>query len=60
MSCDKWFYHPDVCDGNICPGDCDLCSIPKNPPEDLCEDILDDETEEEIEREIMAARKGEE
>ena len=56
MSVDKWYYHPDICDGNICPGDCDLCDIPKNPPEEL----IDDEIEEEIEREILAARKGEE
>ena len=55
MSADKWYYHPDICGGN-CPGDCDLCDIPKNPPEEL----IDQEVEEEIEREILAARKGEE
>lgn len=33
MSCDKWFYDPDICDGQACPGDCDLCDIPKNTEE---------------------------
>ena len=56
MSCDKWFYRADICEGRACPGDCDLCDIPKNPPEEL----IDQEAEEEIEREILAARKGEE
>ena len=31
MSVDKWAYNKDVCDGNYCCGDCDLCDIPKNP-----------------------------
>ena len=31
MSCDKWFYRADICEGRACPGDCDLCDIPKNP-----------------------------
>ena len=58
MSCDKWYYEPSICDGNICPGDCDLCDIPKDL--DLDDLELDDEDEAEIEREIKAARKGEE
>lgn len=31
MSVDKWAYSPETCDGFACPGDCDLCDIPKNP-----------------------------
>lgn len=65
MSVDKWYYHPDICDGN-CPGDCDLCDIPKNPPEELIDDEIEEEIkreiedDDEIEREIKALRKGEE
>jgi len=25
MSCSKWAYEPETCDGEPCPGDCDLC-----------------------------------
>ena len=25
MSCSKWKYDPEICDGQPCPGDCDLC-----------------------------------
>lgn len=25
MSCDKWAYIPEKCDGDFCVGDCDLC-----------------------------------
>lgn len=25
MSCSKWAYIPSKCDGDFCPGDCDLC-----------------------------------
>lgn len=25
MSCSKWAYEPEACDGEPCPGDCDLC-----------------------------------
>ena len=25
MSCSKWAYEPEYCDGEPCPGDCDLC-----------------------------------
>ena len=56
MSCDKWAYYPDKCDGHDCPGDCDLCELAD-------EEWLDEETEKEIEQEIqeiLAARKGEE
>lgn len=31
MSVDKWAYNPETCEGRACPGDCDLCDIPKNP-----------------------------
>ena len=26
MSVSKWAYEPKKCDGEFCPGDCDLCS----------------------------------
>ena len=26
MSVRKWAYTPEVCDGDICVGDCDLCN----------------------------------
>ena len=26
MSVSLWAYEPSICDGNACPGDCDLCS----------------------------------
>ena len=26
MSVSKWAYSPDKCDGDYCPGECDLCS----------------------------------
>lgn len=29
MSVSKWAYEPDKCDGDICVGDCDLCSKAK-------------------------------
>ena len=50
MSVSKWAYEHEKCDGDYCPGDCDLCSK---------WDVYDDEDDDE-EREILAARKGEE
>ena len=29
MSVSKWAYTPEMCDGDICVGDCDLCDKPK-------------------------------
>ena len=58
MSCDKWFYRPDICDGSICVGDCDLCSIPKNPEKYI--PGFEESTADEYEAEIVNARKGEE
>ena len=26
MSCSIWAYIPERCDGDACPGDCDVCS----------------------------------
>ena len=26
MSCSLWAYIPERCDGDVCPGDCDVCS----------------------------------
>jgi len=25
MSVSKWAYKPEKCDGDFCPGDCDIC-----------------------------------
>lgn len=25
MSISKWAYIPEMCDGDICPGECDIC-----------------------------------
>lgn len=25
MSCSKWAYTPEKCDGDYCVGECDLC-----------------------------------
>ena len=58
MSVDKWFYHEGICDG-LCPGDCDLCDIPKNPPEEIDDEEQDDEERQEA-QEIINARRGEE
>lgn len=34
MSVSKWAYDPERCDGEGCPGDCDLCEKPKTMEED--------------------------
>lgn len=52
MSVSKWAYDPEVCNDQICPGDCDLCNY--KPEED------EEDDEEEEERAILAARRGEE
>lgn len=31
MNVSKWAYDAAICDPAICPGDCDLCDIAKNP-----------------------------
>ena len=41
MSCSKWAYLPERCDGDFCPGDCDCCG----KADDNC--ALMDEMEEE-------------
>ena len=33
MSVSKWAYTPEMCDGEICVGDCDLCDKPNTMPE---------------------------
>lgn len=30
MSVSKWAYIPAKCDGDFCPGDCDVCSKAKD------------------------------
>ena len=45
MSVSKWGYHPDRCDGEYCPGDCDICD--KSEGEEV--DILDEKTKEQLE-----------
>lgn len=39
MSCSKWAYIPKRCDGEPCPGDCDICrkaeeNIAEEPPKE--------------------------
>ena len=34
MSVSKWAYSPEKCDGDFCPGDCDLCSKAEEEEED--------------------------
>ena len=34
MSVSKWAYEPEMCDGEFCIGDCDLCSKWKNIDEE--------------------------
>lgn len=43
MNVNKWAYDPDVCDPAICPGDCDLCDVAKNPEKYV---TVDEELEE--------------
>ena len=49
MSCSKWAYKPEMCDGQICPGDCDLCH--------LWEEYGEDDDEEET-QEVLGLQKG--
>ena len=32
MSVSKWRYNPEICDGDYCPGDCDICSKETGEP----------------------------
>lgn len=34
MSVSKWAYEPTKCDGQYCPGECDLCSKAEERAED--------------------------
>lgn len=34
MSCDKWAYEPEKCDGEECCGDCDNCMLDELMDED--------------------------
>ena len=45
MSVSRWAYHPDTCDGDYCPGDCDICD--KSEGEEV--DIMDEKTLEQLE-----------
>ena len=40
MSCSKWAYIPEKCEGDFCPGCCDNCykrdACPPNVTEDEC------------------------
>ena len=42
MSCSKWAYEPEKCDGDYCVGDCDLCK----KAEYIVSDPEESETEE--------------
>ena len=37
MSVSKWAYTPDKCDGDYCPGACDICD---KPWEDAWRDVV--------------------
>lgn len=59
MSVSRWGYHPDKCDGEYCPGDCDICD--KSEGEEV--DIMDEKTKERLENinerlEILAEYVG--
>jgi hypothetical protein len=34
MSVDKWAYSPEKCEGDFCPGDCDICNKAEADPDD--------------------------
>ena len=52
MSVDKWAYDSKVCDTQICPGDCDLCDVARNPEKyQLDEEENDSEYEQEFNEE---------
>ena len=52
MSVDKWAYDSQVCDTQICPGDCDLCDVARNPEKyQLDEEENDSEYEQEFNEE---------
>ena len=39
MSVSKWAYDPRYCDGEGCPGDCDLCNKPRDMEDDMSDYI---------------------
>ena len=49
MSCSKWAYIPEICDGQPCPGDCDLCGRTEG---------MDEEIEEELHEQQAEGREG--
>ena len=38
MSVSKWAYKPEKCEGEFCPGDCDICYKAKRNIEEEDED----------------------
>ena len=46
MSVSKWAYDPKYCDGEGCPGDCDLCYKPKIMDDDEGSDYIKREGDE--------------
>ena len=51
MSVSKWAYDPKYCDGEGCPGDCDLCDKPKTM-EDEDELMEEEEKDEKIDNKM--------
>lgn len=43
MSVSRWAYHPDKCDGEYCPGDCDICRKAEEEPETRKECNIDEQ-----------------
>lgn len=35
MSCSKWAYSPEKCDGDYCCGDCDFCSKAEDEEDEI-------------------------
>lgn len=44
MSVSKWGYTPEKCDGDLCPGDCDLCpkAYEEMPEEYDLEEVMEE------------------
>lgn len=41
MSCSKWSYVPEICDGDFCVGECDICPKAESMTDRIADYILD-------------------
>ena len=57
MSVSKWAYEPSKCDGDLCAGDCDLCSKANMETEEWVHDFIEIKSERltDIEQRIFLA-----